>query len=76
MLILGGLNDTTSPPESYQAVWEAVGANGIGGINAALINGTHNSEAWGVDPYPDGETLDNADAAKFNFMKYQVISEL
>jgi hypothetical protein len=75
MLILGGAKDTTTPPESYQAVWEAVAVNGIGGINAVLIDGTHNSEAWGVDPYPDGETLDNEGAAKINFMAYQEITE-
>jgi hypothetical protein len=76
MLILGGKNDTTTPPGSYQAVWDAVKVNGIGGINAVLLKGTHNSEAWGVDPYPDGETLDNEEASKINFVKYQYITEL
>ena len=50
MLILGGKEDTTTPPESYEAVWDAVADNGIGGINAVLLAGTHNSEAWGVFP--------------------------
>jgi len=76
MLILGGAFDSTTPLESYQAVWDAVAANGIGGINALLLEGTHNSEAWGVDPYPYGETLDNELASEINFVKYQYITEL
>ena len=76
MLILGGKEDTTTPPESYEAVWDAVADNGIGGINAVLLAGTHNSEAWGVFPYPDGETLDNEGASKINFAQYQEITEL
>ena len=76
MLILGGKFDSTTPPESYQAVWDAVAVNGIGGINAVLLEGTHNSEAWGVFPYPYGETLDNEGASKINFVKYQNITEL
>ena len=76
MLILGGYFDSTTPPESYEAVWEAVAANGIGGINAVLLEGTHNSEAWGVDPYPFGATLSNEEASKINFVKYQYITEL
>ena len=76
MLLLGGAMDTTTPPDSYQAVWDAVAANQIGGINAILHQGTHNSEAWGVDPYPDGETMDDEQAQTVNFVLYQQISEL
>ena len=76
MFIVGGKKDTTTPPESYQAVWDAVADNGIGGINAVLLTGTHNSEAWGVYPYPDGPTLDNEEASEINFVKYQYITEL
>jgi hypothetical protein len=74
MLLLGGALDTTTPPESYQAVWDAVATNDIGGINAILHQGTHNSEAWGVDSY--GETMDNEQAQTVNFGVYKEISEL
>jgi dienelactone hydrolase len=76
MLILGGANDTTTPPDSYEKVWEAVSVNGIGGINATLLSGTHNSEAWGVSPYPDGETMSNEEARTVDFVQYQAITEL
>jgi hypothetical protein len=76
MLILGGANDTTTPPDSYEKVWEAVSANGIGGINATLLAGTHNSEAWGVFDYPDGETMSNEEARTVDFVQYQAITEL
>ena len=75
MLILGGQLDSTTPPESYDAIWEAVADNGIGGINAVLLGCTHNSDAWGVDSYPGGATLDNDEASKINFVKYQKVTE-
>jgi dienelactone hydrolase len=67
MLLLGGCLDTTTPLDSYAAVWEAVKENDHGGINAALVDGTHNDDPWG----PDGE-----DAADYNFGRYQIVTEL
>ena len=69
LLLLGGGADTTTPVSSYLEVWEAVTANDRGGIFAVLPDGTHNSEAWGVDE--DGNTLDAAGAALFDFGRYQ-----
>jgi hypothetical protein len=45
MMLIGGCKDPTTPPDSYQAVWGAVQENSQGGINAALVNGTHNDDA-------------------------------
>ena len=67
MFLLGGCLDTTTPPDSYDPVWQAVQENGQGGINAVLGDGTHNDDPWG----PDGE-----DAADYNFGRYQIIAEL
>ena len=70
MMLLGGCRDTTTPPDSYEAVWEAVQDNdhgGISGINAVLVDGTHNDDPWG----PEGE-----DAEDYNFGRYQIVSEL
>jgi len=70
MMLLGGCRDTTTPPNSYEAVWEAVQDNdhgGISGINAVLVDGTHNDDPWG----PEGE-----DAEDYNFGRYQIVSEL
>ncbi len=48
VLILGGFNDTTTPPGSYLKAWQQIGANGIGGINATEMNGDHNNNAWAI----------------------------
>jgi dienelactone hydrolase len=74
LFLLGGGADTTTPVSSYIEVWEAVTANDRGGIFAVLPDGTHNSEAWGVDE--DGNTLDAAGAALFDFGRYQRPGEL
>jgi dienelactone hydrolase len=44
MMLLGGCLDATTPPDSYEAVWEAVQDNDHGGINAVLVDGTHNDD--------------------------------
>ena len=70
VLILGGSNDTTTPPASYQAVSNAIIAQADpGGINAVSILGTHNSDAWGV--YADGSTMSCEDAAEEDFANFQ-----
>ena len=66
LMLLGGTDDTTTPPDSYEAVWEAVQENDQGGINAVLNGGTHNSEAWG----PSDE-----DAKDYDFGRYQIVTE-
>jgi dienelactone hydrolase len=72
VLIVGGRYDTTSPPDSYQAVWDAISAQADpGGINAVLINGTHNSDAWNGTGDPG--TFSCEDAAEGNFGAYQDI---
>lgn len=53
VLIVGGLNDTTTPPGSYLKAWQKIEANGNGGINATELDGDHNNNAWakpGQDP--------------------------
>ena len=67
MMLLGGCLDTATPPDSYEAVWEAVQGNDQGGINAALADGTHNDDAWA----PEG-----ANPEEYDFGRYQVVSEL
>ncbi len=67
MMLLGGCDDTTTPPDSYAAVWEAVKENNHGGINAALVDGTHNDDPWG----PSDE-----EAPEYNFGRYQIVTEL
>ena len=70
VLIVGGRMDTTTPPDSYQAVWDAISAQADpGGINAILINGTHNSDAWNGTGDPG--TFSCEVAAKGNFGAYQ-----
>ena len=70
VLIVGGRMDTTTPPESYQAVWDAISAQADpGGINAVLVNGTHNSDAWNGDG--SSGTASCEEAAEGNFGAYQ-----
>jgi dienelactone hydrolase len=70
VLIVGGRFDTTTPPDSYQAAWDAISAQADpGGINAVLVNGTHNSDAW--NGTGDPETFSCEDAAEGNFGDYQ-----
>ena len=72
VLIVGGRQDTTTPPDSYQAVWDAISAQADpGGINAVLINGTHNSDAWNSTGNPGTDSCDVA--AMGNFGAYQDI---
>ncbi len=73
MMLLGGTHDTTTPVSSFVAVWDAIQEE-KGGLLAILEDGTHNSEAWGVDE--NGSTLDCHAAAKKDFGKYQDITEL
>ncbi len=68
MLLLGGDLDGTSPPDSYDAVWQAVNTNGQS-INAVLADGTHNDDAWAPE-----EDEDNPQ--DYNFGRYQKVSEL
>jgi dienelactone hydrolase len=76
VLILGGSNDTTTPPGSYQAVWDAIsGQVNPGGINAVLDGGTHNSEAWNGTTGSLG-TFSCDDAAMENFGAYQDIGAM
>ena len=74
LFLLGGGADTTTPVSSYEEVWQDVKANDQGGINAVLPDGTHNSEAWGVDS--EGNTLDSEGAALYDFGRYQRPTEL
>ena len=67
LMLIGGTDDTTTPTSSFLAVWEAIQANGIGGLLAELIGGTHNDDAWA----PEGE-----DPAEYNFGRYQEVTEL
>ena len=48
--------------------------NDQGGIFGVLPDGTHNSEAWGVDD--EGNTLSTEEAALFDFGRYQRPTEL
>lgn len=76
MMLLGGTDDTTTPTSSFLAVWDAISSeDGQGGLLAELEGGTHNSEAWGVDPVT-GETLDSEGASQQNFGEYQKVTEL
>jgi hypothetical protein len=74
VMLVGGDVDTTTPPGSYDAVWDGIQENDEGGINAVLIGCTHNSEAWGVDS--DGSTLSTEDAKEFDFGEFQLVTEL
>lgn len=69
LFLVGGGADTTTPVASYIEVWQDVQANDQGGIFAVLPDGTHNSEAWGVDA--EGNTLDAEGAALFDFGRNQ-----
>lgn len=67
VMLLGGTADINTPVSSFEAVWDAIQANGQGGLLAVLEGGDHNEDAWG----PDGE-----DETEFNFGRYQEITEL
>lgn len=70
VLILGGRADTTTPPDSYQAAWDDISAQGDpGGINAVLKAGTHNSEAWNGDG--SSGTVSCEQAGTTNFGAFQ-----
>jgi len=72
VLIVGGRRDTTTPPESYQVVADAIITQADpGGINAISKAGTHNSDAWGT--YDDAGlfTMSCDDAAKEDFGNFQ-----
>jgi hypothetical protein len=67
MMLLGGCEDPTTPPDSYDAIWQAVKNNDQGGINAALEDGDHNDDPWG----PSDEK-----APDYDFGRYQIVTEL
>jgi dienelactone hydrolase len=67
VMLIGGTEDTTTPTSSFAPVWEAIQINGIGGLQAELIGGTHNDDAWA----PEGE-----DPTEYNFGRYQEVTEL
>jgi predicted esterase len=67
VMLLGGTEDINTPLSSFIAVWEAIQDNGQGGLLAVLEGGKHSDDAWG----PEGE-----DETKFNFGRYQEITEL
>ncbi|MBW2409998.1 MAG: hypothetical protein JRF72_09395 [Deltaproteobacteria bacterium] len=67
VMLIGGTDDTTTPTSSFLAVWTAIQTNGIGGLLAELIGGTHNDDAWA----PEGE-----DPTEYNFGRYQEVTEL
>lgn len=46
VLIVGGLLDTTTPPDSCEAAWQRIVGNGLGGVNATHEEGDHNNNAW------------------------------
>lgn len=76
VMLLGGSDDTTTPPGSYQAAWDAISAQGNpGGINAVLVGGTHNSEAWNGSTGSTG-TFSCEDAAMNDFGAFQDIGAL
>ena len=74
LFLLGGGADTTTPVSSYIEVWEDVKLGDQGGVFGLLPDGTHNGDAWGTDE--EGNTLDAAGAALFDFGRYQRPSEL
>jgi predicted esterase len=74
LMLLGGTDDTTTPTDSFEEVWQAIQSNGQGGLLAVLEGGSHNSEAWGV--YANGDTMSWEDAQEVNFGKYQRVTEL
>ena len=74
VMLLGGTDDTTTPTSSFEAVWDDVQLNGIGGLLAEIDGGTHNSEAWGVDA--EGNTLPTEEAAELDFGRFQRVTEL
>jgi hypothetical protein len=72
VLILGGRRDTTTPPESYEAVSEAILAQADpGGISAVSKLGTHNSDAWGTYDAEGLMTMSCIDAAEKDFGDFQ-----
>lgn len=73
VLILGGSDDTTTPPASFLSAWEQIEVAG-GGVFAVLEGGTHNSDAWGT--YDNGATMSCEDAAKVDFGRFQEAGRL
>ncbi|MDH3593272.1 MAG: hypothetical protein OEU09_00460 [Rhodospirillales bacterium] len=69
MMLVGGTDDTTTPVSSFLAVWEAIQANGVGGLLAVLIGGTHNDDAWAP-----ADDFDNPQ--DYDFGRYQRVTEL
>ncbi len=69
MMLIGGTDDTTTPVSSFLAVWDAIQANGIGGLLAVLEGGTHNDDAWA----PADDFFNPQD---YDFGRYQRPSEL
>jgi dienelactone hydrolase len=78
VFIVGGGADTTTPPDSYREVWDAIKAQvSPGGIYAIRADGTHNNDAWNGVPASSGTfpcedpdpTKPSAD--KGNFGSYQ-----
>ena len=63
MMLIGGTDDTTTPVSSFLPVWEAVQANGVGGLLAVLIGGTHNDDAWA--PADDFDNPQDYDFGRF-----------
>ncbi len=73
-MLLGGGMDTTTPVSSFEEVWDDIQQGDQGGLLAVLPDGTHNSDAWGVDE--EGNTLDSEGAAQFDFGRFQRPTEL
>lgn len=63
MMLIGGTDDTTTPVSSFLPVWEAIQANGVGGLLAVLIGGTHNDDAWA--PADDFDNPQDYDFGRF-----------
>jgi len=73
LMLIGGTHDTTTPVSSFLSVWQDVQEN-KGGLLAVLDDGTHNSDAWGVDE--NGNTLNCIGAAEHDFGNFQEVTEL
>jgi len=73
IFMLSGTADTVIVPGSWDPYWQRVKVGTVGGIKGLVLNGTHDSDAWGA--YPDGTTMSIDDAARENFGRYQVVTE-